>query len=137
MPSGNPNIRNLKRGIRLKTADETFFFKVNDTLRVTRDRHNLIIALVYTVADSGRKYQMNKSFCSTISGVYSCLKDTHEVDDSTIEALRKRLSGVTESYVNGRLILTVPEEVVGDAHDVLSDSTNGEDDNDDEKTDKQ
>ena len=60
--AGNPNIRNIARLPRKKSSDETFFFHIDDTIRVTRDSYNLILAELYTAEGSGRKYQQSKGF---------------------------------------------------------------------------
>jgi hypothetical protein len=121
MSKGNPNISELSGKGRKKRSDEFFFFRVTDTLRVTKDSYNLIIAEIYESKDSGRKYQLNKGFLSTMAGIYNSLATDHSVPKKVLDKFIEKTKGIEVSYDNGRLVLDAPDDLVGDEHDVLTD----------------
>jgi hypothetical protein len=131
MPKGNPNIRDIAGRGRNKRTDEKFFLKVNDNLRVTRDTYNIIIAEIFIAADSGRCYQVNKGFYSTMEGVYQGLRVIHGLEESAIKAFQDRTDKIVSTYIIGKMKLEEPEDFIYDEHDVLSDPNTTPDDKED------
>jgi hypothetical protein len=132
MPTkGNPNIRDIAGKGRKSRADQKFFFRIGETLRVTRDSYNIVIAELYTAESSGKRYQLNKGFFATVEGVCTGLK-SYGASSEEIASFQKRTTGVTSDYKNGKLVIETPEDIIYDEHDILSDTdkSNNEDDGD-------
>jgi hypothetical protein len=122
MAKGNPNIAEIAGRGRKKRSEEQFYFKIDDSLRVTRDSYNIVLAEVFTAEESGRKYQVTKGFYSTVDGVCIALEGSYKLPADIIDSFRKRAGSITSKYINGRLKLEAPEDILYDEHDVLTDT---------------
>ena len=106
-----------KKGKSLK-IDDKFFFKVDPTIRVSKDRYNINVSQIMTSKD-GSKREVILGHVNTFNGVIDLLKRNDLCSKDDIRKFEERTKEIQTSYKIGKLIVTVPENLAYDDRDVL------------------
>lgn len=107
----------MEKRKKAKEINSKFFIKINDTLRVTRDKYNIILSKKMTAEETGNVYLMSAGFYNhPLSVVDAALKEGATAQE--IDIFKKRASQIKTDYKNGILFIEAPADFVFDAQDV-------------------
>lgn len=109
--------RRLEKRKQTKDLNSKFFFKINDTLRVTRDKYNIILSKKMHSEGSGNTYLMSIGFYSTLESAGSVL-EKEGVSKKEAEFFINRIKSIKTKYKDGILITEVPDNFVFDEPDI-------------------
>lgn len=107
-----------KRG-RKKKSEDPFYIKVTDEYRVTRDSFNVIITRKVIPENGGAVREESIGFGSTLNFAASILEREGVAQDA-VDQFRKRVSGFSTSFKDGRLTVKYPTSFVFDQRDILT-----------------